>query len=75
MNYIDPQGRRVSTETGYLTPDVLSRPNLKVVVHAQVTKILFEKSNEEGTRAVGVEFKDTKGSKFLVRARKEVVLS
>ncbi|KAI3607674.1 putative gmc oxidoreductase [Moniliophthora roreri] len=42
--------QRVSSEAAYLTADVLARPNLKVAVHAHVTRILFEDVNGE-TRA------------------------
>ncbi len=32
------QGKRVSSATAFLRPDVLKRPNLDVVLNAQVTK-------------------------------------
>ncbi|ESK94011.1 putative gmc oxidoreductase [Moniliophthora roreri MCA 2997] len=54
MTYVDDKYQRVSSEAAYLTADVLARPNLKVAVHAHVTRILFEDVNGE-TRAVGVE--------------------
>lgn len=75
MTYVNSKGRRVSAESAYLTPDVLSRPNLKVATHAQVTRILFEKIGSV-TRAVGVEFASTEnGPRFQARARKEVIVS
>ena len=43
-------GRRCSAATAYLRP-ALRRPNLKVVVEALATRVLFE-----GSRAVGVEW-------------------
>lgn len=43
-------GRRQSVAAAYLKP-VLDRPNLQVVTHAHVTRLLFA-----GTRAVGVEY-------------------
>ncbi|EEB92607.1 hypothetical protein MPER_08858, partial [Moniliophthora perniciosa FA553] len=65
---------RVSSETAYLSDDVLARPNLKVVIHASVTKILFEKHGDE-THAVGVEFaRNSTSIVYRARARKEVVL-
>ena len=74
MTYIDPKGRRTTTETAYLTPDVLSRPNLKVAIRAHVTRILFDRS--EGTpRASGVVFVNDAREKFTVQARKEVIVS
>ncbi|KAJ6624076.1 hypothetical protein B0H10DRAFT_2008400 [Mycena sp. CBHHK59/15] len=58
MTYVDHRGERVSSETAYLTADVLARPNLKVAIHAQVTRILFDEVNG-ATRAIGVEFAKT----------------
>ncbi|KAF8523221.1 alcohol oxidase [Gautieria morchelliformis] len=75
LTYIDLSGTRVSAETAYLTPEVLKRPNLKVAIHSQATRIIF--STRGGSkRAVGVEFVKAKGgSRYRVRARQEVVLS
>ncbi|KAF8556234.1 alcohol oxidase [Imleria badia] len=59
MTYIDGRHERVSAEAAYLTPDVLARPNLKVVTLARVTRIIFDSSS--GTpRAVAVEFANEK---------------
>ncbi|OSC99871.1 GMC oxidoreductase [Trametes coccinea BRFM310] len=74
VTYITPKGRRVTSEYAYLTPEVLSRPNLKVVTGAHVTRILFDTSGPT-PRAVGAEFTQQNGEKFRVKARKEVVLS
>ncbi|KAJ7745693.1 hypothetical protein B0H16DRAFT_1557877 [Mycena metata] len=75
LTYIDHRGERVSSETAYLTQDVLARPNLKVAIHALVTRVIFEQVNG-ATRAVGVEFaKSADGPRYRARARKEVVLS
>lgn len=75
MTYIDENRTRVSSETAYLTKDVLARPNLTVVINATVTKILFEKSGDE-TRAIGVEFaKARRGQRYTVRAKKEVIVA
>jgi len=75
VTYIDEKRERVSSETAYLTKDVLARPNLKVAIHAQVTRILFDKVDGALT-AVGVEFANSKnGPRFRARARKEVILS
>jgi choline dehydrogenase len=62
------RGRRLSAARAYLHP-VLSRPNLKVITGAFVTKILFE-----GKRAVGVEFTRGKGAVRRARAG-EIILS
>jgi choline dehydrogenase-like flavoprotein len=61
-------GRRWSAARGFLKP-ALSRPNLKVEINAQATRILFE-----GKRAVGVEVLQN-GTLRRIHARKEVVLS
>jgi len=75
VTYIDSSGTRVNAETAYLTPDVLKRPNLKVAIHAHVTRILFTTRGGR-KRAAGVEFaKDRNGPRYRVRAKHEVVLS
>jgi choline dehydrogenase len=77
MTYIDSNGHRVTAETSYLTPAVLSRPNLMIVTGAQVTRILFEETNGK-LLATGVEFAEhgvLNNQKYVVRARREVVLS
>lgn len=78
VTYIGPDGRRVTTESAYLTPAVLARPNLKVASHATVTKIRFEAREADGVktpRAVAVEFVNPKGEKFRVKVRKEAILA
>ncbi|TDL26596.1 GMC oxidoreductase [Rickenella mellea] len=79
LTYINDKGQRVSTEAAYLTPAVLSRPNLKVATHAHVTKMLVEDvldGDKKVKRAVGVEFCEKKGGvRYRVKARREVVLS
>ena len=75
VTYIDNRGQRVSTEAAYLTPEVLARPNLKVVTGARVTKIIFDSSS--GTlRAVAVEFANSKQHAPVLRAtaRKEIIV-
>lgn len=74
MTYIDKEKTRSTAETGYLTPQVISRPNLTVALHAQVTRILF-KTEGQLTRAVGVEFAKTRnGPRYQVSARVEVLI-
>ena len=71
VTYTSPGGRRVSSESAYLTSNVLGRPNLRVATHAHVTRILFD-----GTTAVGVEFaNETTKTLYQAKAKKEVVLS
>ncbi|KAK0204863.1 hypothetical protein DFS33DRAFT_1258141 [Desarmillaria ectypa] len=75
MTYVDDKLERVTSETAYLTPKVLARPNLKVAIHAQVTKILVQRTGEE-KRAYAVEFTNTRnGPVYRARARKEIILS
>ena len=62
-------GRRCSAAVAYLNP-ARPRPNLTIVTHAQVTRVLLE-----GRRAVGVEYADRGGKKHVVKAGKEIVLS
>ncbi|KIY62126.1 GMC oxidoreductase [Cylindrobasidium torrendii FP15055 ss-10] len=75
LTYIDNERRRVSSETAYLTPDVLQRPNLKVAIHANVTRIIVETEDGE-KRATGVEITDKSGKHtYTIKARREVVLA
>lgn len=62
-------GRRCSAAVAYLNP-VKSRPNLQIITHAQVEKIILD-----GKRAVGVTYTDRAGTLQTVKARKEIVLS
>lgn len=61
-------GHRCSAAVGYLRP-ALGRSNLSVETGALVTRIVFE-----GTRAVGVEYKQ-RGERHVVRAQREVILA
>lgn len=62
------KARRNSAARAFLRP-AMKRPNVAVLTHAQVTKVLFE-----GRRAVGVEYR-RKGVSGRVRATSEVILS
>lgn len=63
------QGHRWSTAKSYLIP-AMGRPNLRVIKHAFVKKILINKKH----KAYGVKF-DYKGMKMKAFSRKEVILS
>ncbi|XP_071551498.1 neither inactivation nor afterpotential protein G-like isoform X2 [Panulirus ornatus] len=65
------KGRRWSASTGYLRP-ALGRPNLHVLIHTHVSRILWE-----GKRAVGVEFVQWNNAHLngSVFARGEVILA
>ncbi|WP_284164915.1 GMC family oxidoreductase N-terminal domain-containing protein [Frigidibacter sp. SD6-1] len=60
--------RRNSAARAFLRP-AMKRPNVTVVTHAHVTRVLFE-----GRRAVGVEYVRA-GQTHTVRAGREVILS
>ena len=62
------RGRRCSTAVGYLNP-VKNRPNLKIVTHALVQRVLFD-----GKRAAGVAWA-VKGQSSEARSSGEVILS
>ena len=66
-----PEGRRCHASASHLD-SVLHRPNLKVVTHAHVSKILFD-----GKRTTGLEYVDLKSGNKLVtlEANQEVLLS
>lgn len=75
MTYVDDNHERVSSEAAYLTPDVLSRPNLNVAINATVTRILFQR-DVEATVATGVEFTASDNGPLLqANAKKEVIIS
>ncbi|KAK1231639.1 hypothetical protein PQX77_005237 [Marasmius sp. AFHP31] len=75
MTYVDEKRERVSSESAYLAPEVLARPNLKVAINATATRILFGEANGE-TRAVGVEYASSAlGVRYRSKATREVILS
>ena len=75
MTYVDKTFKRVSSESAYLTPNVLARKNLTVAIHATVTKVLFDTTSPQ-PRAIGVEFgRKDGGERFVAYAKKEVVVS
>lgn len=75
QTFIDQKGQRSSMATAYLSPEVLSRPNLYVACHAHVTRILFDTLTTKEPTAIGVEFQTARdGERFQVHARREVLL-
>ncbi|KAJ2922556.1 hypothetical protein H1R20_g14544, partial [Candolleomyces eurysporus] len=79
MTYVDSKFHRVSSETAYLTSDVLKRKNLTVATNATATRILFDTTtlgSSSRPRAVGVEFTTgPSGRRYKATVRKEVILS
>ncbi|KAF8997625.1 aryl-alcohol oxidase-like protein [Cyathus striatus] len=71
-------GTRSSSATSYLSADVVARPNLHVLLHAQVARIR-QTGNQHGRPAFqAVEFASadsTNGTWNYVLARKELILS
>ncbi|KAJ7879147.1 alcohol oxidase [Mycena leptocephala] len=66
-------GSRSSSATSYLAPQFINRPNLHVLLHSRVTRVLPSGSNSTFRT---VEFVHNLQSKrYLLTARKEVVLS
>ncbi len=65
---IAPDGTRVSAARAFLRPN-LGRSNLKLLLNASVTKVLFD-----GDRATGVHLVTSNGERNI-RATREVVLS
>ncbi|KAJ7775612.1 alcohol oxidase [Mycena maculata] len=67
-------GKRMSATSAYYTP-ASSRPNLKLLAGAQVSKILFNPELIDGQHvAVAVQF-TVNGNKYSVSASKEIILS
>jgi choline dehydrogenase len=62
-------GERWSSARAYLDP-VRKRSNLTIQTQAQVQKLVFD-----GTRAVGVTYKNSAGTLQTAYARKEIILS
>jgi choline dehydrogenase len=67
-------GKRASTFHAYLEGKPEIRPNLMIVTEAQVTRIVIE--DESGSRrATGVEYEDRSGTRHVITAQSEVILS
>lgn len=64
------RGTRCSTAKAFLRP-IRLRPNLHISLWSHVTKILIDPATK---RAYGVEFYKN-GVKYVVKARKEVIVS
>ncbi|XP_045526187.1 glucose dehydrogenase [FAD, quinone]-like [Pieris brassicae] len=66
-------GERVSTYTAFIEPIRKLRSNIVILTEALVTKIIFE-DYRDSLRAVGIEY-IRNGTKFKIKASKEVILS
>ena len=67
-------GKRSSTYHAFIEGDVEQRPNLEVISHAQVTRVILDDASGQLT-ARGVEYRTADGETSTVSAEKEVVLS
>ncbi len=62
---IDTNGRRISSATAYLTPAVVNRPNLDILLHSQVTRLLSS-DPADATKFTAVEFVESVNRKSVV---------
>ncbi|KAJ7643638.1 aryl-alcohol-oxidase from pleurotus Eryingii [Roridomyces roridus] len=68
-------GERSSSATSYLAPKFAGRPNLSVLLHAQVSKLVNpSKTNKGEINFGGVQFLPS-GSLYTAKAKKEIILS
>ncbi|KAJ6452274.1 aryl-alcohol oxidase precursor [Mycena sanguinolenta] len=71
---IDSLGQRSTSATSYLGPKFINRPNLHVLVQAQVSRLIQTASNPPTFKSV--EFMQGKATKLQrVSARNEIILS
>jgi choline dehydrogenase-like flavoprotein len=66
---------RSHSGNAYLTKEVESRGNLRVVTEALVSKVVLERGSDGWTRATGVEFKAKDGKTRRITACHEVILA
>lgn len=67
-------GKRSSTFHAYLEDSAERRPNLTIITHAQVQKLLLE-GEADSLAVTGVTYRSQDGSLVTIRAYKEVILS
>ncbi|KAF7346604.1 GMC oxidoreductase [Mycena sanguinolenta] len=67
-------GKRSSSATSYLGPKFIQRPNLHVLLHAQVSRLVSPQTTKGVVTFGGVEFSQG-GSLFIAKATKEIILS
>jgi choline dehydrogenase len=68
------KGKRSSTFHAYLEDAAELRPNLTIITHAQVQRLVLSGSAEQLT-ATGAEYRDADGELHTVSAVREVILS
>jgi choline dehydrogenase len=67
-------GRRSSTYRAFLEGEAEQRANLRIITHAQATRVLLSTS-ATGLQATGVAYRDGDGREQTVLATREVILS
>ncbi|KAJ7934943.1 GMC oxidoreductase-domain-containing protein [Mycena leptocephala] len=67
-------GERSSSATGYLGPHIIQRPNLHVLLHAQVSRLVNGTRSRGSITFEGGEFQYGT-SLFIAKASKEIILS
>ncbi|KAJ7679674.1 aryl-alcohol oxidase precursor [Mycena rosella] len=67
-------GERSTSATGYLAPKFIQRPNLHVLLHAQVSKLVNVTQHQGKPGFGGVQFRYGT-SLFVAEASKEIILS
>ena len=67
-------GKRASTYHAFLEGDAEQRPNLEIICHAHVTRVLLDRDGDT-LRATGIEYHTDDGATQVVRADREVILS
>lgn len=68
------KGMRSSTYHAFLEGDAEKRPNLTIITHALVTRILLS-DDADTLAATGIEYRDTSGELHQLAATREVILS
>lgn len=68
------KGMRCGTYRAYLEGNVERRPNLTIITKAHATRVLLE-GKAGDLKAVGLEYRDSKGQTRNVYASREVILS
>ena len=64
-----------STAEAYLSPEVLKRPKLTVLLKTTTEKIIFDSSKPEEPKAIGVQISQGRDApKFCVGAKREVIV-
>ncbi|KAJ7449019.1 alcohol oxidase, partial [Mycena galericulata] len=77
LTYIDAKGCCVTTESAYLTPQVLKRKNLHILMNTTVTRLVLDTApaGNRDVRVTAVEVSPSKGLSLLqIKTRSEIVL-